>query len=229
VRVLAVSDELDERLGPAELARLAPELILACGDVPFERLGLLADSSRAPLVFVPGNHDRDLSGYRSTRSGLVVRAGFVGEAPWPPGTTPADGRLVEAAGVVIAGLGGSPRYRSGPNQYRERQQARRAGRLIRRARWARLRHRPPVDIVLTHAAPRGVGDDDDPAHRGFACYHHLVAAIRPRVLLHGHVRPGGAGADRWIGTTRVVNVFDHRLLELDLPAPAPTPGRPPED
>jgi hypothetical protein len=215
VRVLALSDEVDDRLGPAEVQHLAPDLIIGCGDVPFATLGHLAEVSDAPIVFVPGNHDPDLSGYRSTREGLVVRAGFVGEAPWPAGTINADGRVVEVSGLAVAGLGGSPRYRRGPNQYSERQQARRARHLIRRARWQALRHGLQVAIVVTHAAPKGVGDGEDPPHQGFDCYHHLVDALRPQVLLHGHVNPLGREREHRLGGTRVVNVFDHRLIELD--------------
>ena len=37
-----------------------------------------------PLVFVPGNHDPDLSGYRMSRTGLTLRAGL---PPGRPGRT----------------------------------------------------------------------------------------------------------------------------------------------
>ena len=74
VRVLAVSDEVDEALaadpGPVRTA----ELILACGDLPFDYLDTLMNALDIPLVFVPGNHDPDLSGYRMSRAGLTLRA-----------------------------------------------------------------------------------------------------------------------------------------------------------
>lgn len=222
VRVLALSDEVDDRLTSADMRNLAPDLIVGCGDVPFETLGHFAEVSGAPTVFVPGNHDPDLSGYRQSREGLVVHAGFVSEPPWPAGTINADGRVVEVSGVALAGLGGSPRYRSGPNQYTERQQARRVRRLIRRTRWQERRHGLRVTIVVTHAAPKGVGDADDPPHQGYDCYHHLVHALRPQLLLHGHVNPVGRQREHRLGTTRVVNVFDHRLIQLD-PEPLASP------
>src|SRR5580692_7931716 len=79
VRVLAVSDEVDDAIaadpGPARGA----DLIVACGDLPFEYLGSLMNALDIPLVFVPGNHDPDLSGYRSSRAGLTLRAGMRGE------------------------------------------------------------------------------------------------------------------------------------------------------
>jgi hypothetical protein len=226
VRILAVSDEVDERLRTDEVRQMAPDLIVSCGDVPFELLSTLAEASGVPLVFVPGNHDPDLSGYRPTGDGLVVQAGFVTAAPWPAGTINTDGRLTAAAGVTLAGLGGCRRYRDGPNQYSERQQARRVRHLVRRARWQRWRHRPSVDLILTHAGPRGLGDGDDAPHRGFEAWFPLVEALKPRLLLHGHFSPTLDQPDHWIGRTRVVNVFNHRLLDLpELDRPAVTGDR----
>ena len=215
VRVLAVSDEVDEGL-LADASQVRPaRLVVACGDLPADYLGALMDKLDVPLVFVPGNHDPDQSGYRTSRAGLITRAGFPARPPWPAGALNADGRVVDVAGLRIAGLGGCLRYGDGPNQYTERQQARRARGLRRRARWRWLRDRRPVDVLLTHAPPRGVGDGDDPPHRGFACYHALTAALAPAVLLHGHVHPYGAEPPKGqLGPAAVRNVTGWRLFEL---------------
>ena len=215
VRVLAVADEVDEGLAAGITGRRPADLIVACGDLPPTYLSALMNAIDAPLVFVPGNHDPDLSGYRQTRAGLITRAGFPARVPWPPGAANADGIVVDVAGLRVAGLGGCLRYGPGPNQYSERQQARRARRLRRRARGHARRDRRAVDVLLTHAPPRGLGDADDPAHRGFACYHGLLEDLAPRVLLHGHVRPGGDPATRQAGQTVICNVMGWRLLELE--------------
>ena len=219
VRVLAVSDEVDEAIaadpGPARGA----DLIVACGDLPFEYLGSLMNALDVPLVFVPGNHDPDLSGYRSSRAGLTLRAGMPVRAPWPDGAVNADGHVVDAAGLRLAGLGGCLRYRDGPNQYTDRQQARRALALRAAARWRRQRDGRGVDVLLTHAPPRGVGDGDDPPHRGFTALHSLTAVLRPAVLLHGHVHPvrayGAQAESGRIGRTVVCNVTGWHLLEIE--------------
>jgi hypothetical protein len=233
VRVLAVSDEVDDALlADAGVAR-GVALILACGDLPLEYLGSLMNRLDVPLAFVPGNHDPDLSGYRSSRAGLTLRAGMPARTPWPDGAVNADGRVVDVGGLRVAGLGGCLRYNEGPNQYTERQQARRARALRARARWRRMRDGRPVDVLITHAPPRGVGDGDDPPHRGFASLHGLAAALGPAALLHGHVRPvAGPARPGRLGPTMVCNVTGWRLLrigpasaELLLPAPDPRPGR----
>ncbi|MGI8680306.1 MAG: metallophosphoesterase family protein [Jatrophihabitans sp.] len=215
VSVLAVSDEVDEALYVDRHGVVGVELILACGDLPFDYLSYLMNALDVPLVFVPGNHDPDIHGYRTARSGLTVRAGLPAVAPWPPGAVNADARVVDVAGLRIAGLGGSPRYADGPNQYGERQQSSRARSLARRARWRRRRDGRGVDVLLTHAPPRGVGDRDDLPHRGFVCLHDLVPRLLPALLLHGHVHPfGEATPDRRLGDTIVRNVVGRHTFEI---------------
>lgn len=215
MRVLAVSDEVDEGLRADPSPARGAELILSCGDLPFDYLRSLMDALDVPLVFVPGNHDPDVHGYRTTRAGLTVRAGLPATAPWPAGAVNADRRVVDVAGLRIAGLGGSIRYREGPNQYSQREQARRARGLARRAAWRRHRDGRAVDVLLTHSPPRGVGDGSDPPHVGFDCLHPLVARLRTPLLLHGHVHPYGADTpDLSIGTTVVRNVVGRHMFDV---------------
>jgi Icc-related predicted phosphoesterase len=224
--VLAVSDEVDELLRH-DATRAGPvDIVLACGDLPFEYLAELVRQLDVPLAFVPGNHDPDVSGYRLTRRGLVVRAGLPAAVPWPDGAANADGRIVDVAGLRIAGLGGSVRYSDGPNQYTQRQQRRRARRLARAAGWRRRRDGHGVDVVITHAPPLGVGDDADPAHQGFASLVELVARVRPALLLHGHVAPVPPDrTDRLVGSTVVRNVVGWRTFTVEPGAPArPAPA-----
>jgi Calcineurin-like phosphoesterase len=216
VTVLAVSDEMDEVLAADASAAAAAQVILACGDLPFDYLNYLMNALDVPLVFVPGNHDPDVSGYRVSRAGLTLRAGLPARPPWPEGAINADGKIVDVAGLRVAGLGGCRRYRSGPNQYSEREQARRARALTRRALWRRIRDGRGVDVVITHAPPRGIGDGSDPPHQGFLALHRLVSRLRPVALLHGHVTPAEtAAAGRQLGRTAVRNVVGTHLLDIE--------------
>jgi predicted phosphodiesterase len=213
VRVLAVSDEVDEALAEDPGGAGPVDLVVACGDLPFDYLATLMAGLEAPLAFVAGNHDPDVSGYSAGRNGLMLRAGLPAEPPWPAGAVNADGHVVDVAGLRIAGLGGCVRYSDGPNQYTPRQQRRRARRLITRARWLRFRDGRGVDVVLTHAPPLGVGDGDDDVHRGFAAHLDLIARLRPPLLLHGHI-PVRAGELHRDDTT-VRNVVGHRVLDVE--------------
>ncbi len=246
VRVLAVSDVVDEALWADVSPVRGAELIVGCGDLPFEYLGRLMNALDVPLVFVPGNHDPDVSGYQESRGGLWLRAGLPARPPWPDGAVNADGRIVDVAGLRIAGLGGCRRYSDGPNQYTGGQQRRRAARLAARARMHRLRNgpllaataaapgraprelarrprHPLADVLLTHSPPRGVGDGPDRPHQGFASLATLAAQLSPALLLHGHTDPGPRGrAGRLLGSTLVLNVTGHHLLDIE---PGDAPGR----
>lgn len=214
-RVLAVSDEVVESLWTEAVRRHKVDLVLAAGDLPFEYLEFLADALNRPCVFVPGNHDIDLGRYRSGR-GMWLRDGLPSEWPGPAGGLNVDGAVADVAGLRIAGLGGSIRYNNGPNQWTERQQARRARRLARAAGRRRRRDGRPVDVLLTHSPAQGVGDLDDPCHRGFACLHDAVHRMRPKLLVHGHVHPyGNQVPDRHLGETLVVNTVGFRILDIE--------------
>ena len=217
VRVLAVSDVVEEGLwadiGPVRGA----DLILGCGDLPFEYLGYLMNALDVPLVFVPGNHDPDLSGYRVSRAGLTLRAGLPARSPWPDGAVSADGRVVDVAGLRIAGLGGCRRYRPGPEPVQRpaagpagpaagpagRDCA--AGGLSRAGRAAE-----PTPRRAAWATGR------DPVHQGFPALNVLAGRLRPALLLHGHVDPDPAGQrDHRLGRTLVRNVTGWQLFDLD--------------
>ena len=210
-RVLVVADEEAEALYGDALDELKPDLILAAGDLPFDYLENLLTRAAVPLVYVPGNHDADVR-FRPDSYGPVVVEQPI---PGPQGADNADGKILDVAGLRIAGLGGSLRYRVGPNQYTQGQMRRRALGLELRALWRRLLRKPGVDILLTHAPPLGLGDGEDHPHRGFAAFHRLVRVLHPKLMVHGHVHPYGRKRDdRELGTTQVVNAVPYRLLEI---------------
>lgn len=215
-RILAVADEVSDSLYGDGLARLRPDVIVSCGDLPFEYLENLVTRAGVPLLYVLGNHDAEP---RPRRDEAALRLGLenlvVDPVPGPEGCDDVDGRVREVAGLRIAGLGGSVRYKEGPNQYSQGEMRRRAIRLEARARFRGLFGRGLVDVLVVHAPPLGVGDAGDPAHRGFASFHRLVRRLRPALLVHGHVHPvTKRGADRTLGETRVVNAIPYRMLEV---------------
>ncbi|HXF37070.1 MAG TPA: metallophosphoesterase [Actinomycetota bacterium] len=214
-RVLAIADEVDEVLYGRTLRTLRPELVLSCGDLPFDYLEYIVTMTNVPLLFVPGNHDPDLRPRPQPAWPAPILPPGTEEPPGPRGCLNVDLRVADAAGLRVAGFGGTPRYHPGPNRYSERELRARARRLRRRAARRRLRDRRPVDVLIAHAPPLGYGDGDDPAHRGSAALVDLVRRLGPRFLLHGHVHPYGRRMpDRRLASTTVVNVVPFRLLEV---------------
>ena len=207
MRVLAIADEVAEPLWGDLLKELRPELILSAGDLPFDYLENLVSRTDVPLLYVPGNHDPDLKPGDPTFEGLSAKFDGVG----PPGCINVDDRIESVAGLNVAGLGGSIRYNEGVNQYTQRQMRWRAWRLQARVR-LRRKH---IDVLLTHAPPAGFGDAADPAHAGIEALVPLVENLKPRVLVHGHVRRyGPQSEDLRLGGTRIVNPIPYRVIEL---------------
>jgi uncharacterized protein len=196
MNVLAVSDEVDETL----LSEFRPErlagirLLLSCGDLPADYLEALADRYHIPLLYVRGNHDHR---YRDN----------------PPPGEDINGRVVTVAGIRILGFEGSMWYNGEGVQCTEREMW-----------WRVLRARPAVwrahgvDIVVTHAPPRGIHDGQDLCHTGFRAFRTLLDRVRPRYFLHGHNHlsyvPKAARMTS-IGGTRIVNAFRSVVLPLE--------------
>ena len=130
----------------------------------------------------------------------------------PEGCDCIEDQLVVVNGLRILGLGGCYRYRPGPHQYSEREMRRRIAKL----RWKLFRHKG-VDIVVTHAPPRGIGDADDPAHRGFEALLELIDKYHPKYLLHGHIHKRyGHELNRLqeYNGTQVINACERYVLEI---------------
>lgn len=210
-RILAIADEVDEGLYTDKLVHMRPDLVVSAGDLPFDYLEYIVSRLDVPLVYVPGNHDAELR----TSDPIWTPLGTDAPEQGPLGCVNADNRAVVAAGLRIAGLGGSMRYRRGPNQYTEAEMRWRALSLEARIRFNPARGARKVDVLLTHSPPLGWGAPDDPAHRGFASFVRLVKNLAPRLLIHGHVHPyGRAQPERKLAATQIINAVPLRLIDL---------------
>ncbi len=196
MKILAVADEecsaLWDYYVPGRLKDY--DLILSCGDLKADYLSFLVTMARAPLLYVHGNHDASYS-----------------RKP-PSGCDCIDGRLVIYNGLRILGLGGCVWYRPGDHQYTE-QQMRRRIRKLKLQIWLA----GGVDIVVTHAPPKGIGDLDDQAHKGFQAFLDLLERYQPQYLLHGHVHqrygPDQAREHQY-GVTQVINVGERYAFDI---------------
>ncbi len=201
VKILCISDHVESMLHGPTLSSYAGgvEAVISCGDLPFDYLEYIITFLGVPVFYVLGNHD---PGPDSKEH--------------PGGCTPLDGRIVDAGGVVLAGLSGSRLYSGGPNQYTERQMRRRARAISARIRYNGLRGRPSPGVFVTHAPPFGLGDREDPAHIGFESFLGLIDRHNPSLWLHGHIHLYGADPQRvtYRSRTEIMNVFGHRILEV---------------
>ena len=185
------------------------DLIVGCGDLPNYYLDYIGSMLNVPLALVPGNHDLPVILPTSDQE-PAVSVGAKGSAN-------IDGAVMEEQGLLFAGLGGSIRYRpDGIHQYTQTQMARRVWGMAPRLYWNRLRHGRFLDILVTHAPPRGIHDAEDPAHVGFEVFNSFIAHFRPRYLLHGHshVYRRCDITTTQVGPTTVINVYPFRVIEV---------------
>jgi Icc-related predicted phosphoesterase len=199
IRILAVSDEPDPTLDSTVTRdRLGPiDFIIGAGDLQPEYLSFVSDAFHAPLRYVRGNHDFGPAWTHTERELLPQ--------PMP------DATVVEEIGIRMIGFSGSPVYNTRGMQVSA------IGMWMRVfVAWLRtLRVRPL--LVVTHAPPRDVNDDQDPAHRGFRSFRWLVRRLTPPLWLHGHtalVRRGIDDRSAKLGETLFYNCTGATLLEL---------------
>ncbi|MFN3742827.1 MAG: metallophosphoesterase [Anaerolineales bacterium] len=208
VKILAVSDEENERV--TTLIREPPfcnaALILGCGDLPYSYLEYLVTMLNVPLAYVPGNHD---PAYHARDPSTFAE-----------GCINLDGRVARVNGLLLAGLGGSIRYRPGENQYTQGEMFLRVWRLLPSLLLNRIFHHRWLDIFITHSPPFGIHDQPGTAHEGFRAFNWLLRLTSVPYHFHGHfhftLRNLSPNTTRY-GATLVVNAFPYRLMEVTLP------------
>jgi uncharacterized protein len=209
MRILAISDAVSPVIYSSNFpANLPPfELVLSAGDMPGHVLEFIATRLTLQPIFVIGNHGN-----------AWIYDPETGNKHLPGGCINAHGRVIEINGVLIAGLEGSARYRPGPHQYSEREMAFMAERLSPQLFWNKIKKGRAVDILLTHAPPKGQHEGTDYPHRGFAAFNRFAKRWRPKLHIHGHVHLIGSNAPReYLAETgtRVINAYEYTLIEQD--------------
>jgi len=196
MKILSVSDYteplLSDRFEPGRFTGV--ELIISCGDLPPEYLSFLANVFEVPLYYVHGNHD-------------------IRHQSKPPGDcTNIHARLVRFGEINILGLEGSYWYNGGPHQYTERQMRMMVWKLRPRI-WAK----GGIDMVVTHAPPRHIHDQEDRCHRGFRTFRWLIDKYSPGFFVHGHIHFDASDVslrETVVNSTRVINTCGYYLFEV---------------
>jgi hypothetical protein len=208
MRVLAVSDVVEPQLYSNSLKSwLGPvDLIISCGDLPPYYLDFLVSHLNVPLAHVLGNHcyaPHDITTNRCSPDEY-------------PAAYDLDGKVAIHNGLILVGLEGSPLYNMGPHQYTEQRVAWKLLRLSLALVLEKLHTGRYLDVMVTHAPPRGIHDNPDIAHRGFESLLSFIDRFKPPLLLHGHTHhydPTLPTHTRY-GDTDIINAYGHVLLTL---------------
>jgi Icc-related predicted phosphoesterase len=73
-----------------------------------------------------------------------------------------------------------------------------------------------VNIIVTHAPPYKIHDQEDVCHRGFKIFVKLIEKYRPTLFLHGHIHTYNTGRKdiTVIGGTSVMNCYGYRVIAI---------------
>ena len=170
------------------------DLILSCGDLKPQYLSFLASFTKAPVLYVRGNHDDCY------------------EINPPDGCICIEDSIYNFNGLRIMGLGGSIKYNNGKNQYTQNQMKKR----VKRMRFKLMRNHG-FDILLAHAPAAGFHEGDDRAHKGFDVFSELIDKYHPKFFIHGHVHKDYSRnfvRQDQIGDTTVINGYERFTLEI---------------
>ncbi len=170
------------------------DLIISCGDLSVNYLDFLVTMTNCPLLYVRGNHDHHYD-----------------QKP-PLGCICIENQIYDFEGLRILGLGGSMRYKPGPDMYTEKEMQQR----IRKMR-SRMRLLNGFDILVTHAPAKGYGDLDDLPHRGFECFNDLMEQYKPKYMLHGHIHTNYGRITREHAHpcgTKIINCCGSQMIDI---------------
>lgn len=206
MKILAVSDQVLERMYTLSSSGHFQdvELILGCGDIPYEYLEYLVTVLNVQMLYVPGNHDPK---YDLTKKEAHAEGGIN-----------LDLKIVRHNKFLIGGFGGSIRYRpDGINQYTQSDAYTRAFRLLPRLLLNHVQYGRALDILISHSPPFGIHADADPPHQGLKALNWLIRIARPRYLFHGHrhvYKRNLENTETTIGLTRIINVYPYKAMEV---------------
>jgi len=214
LKILCISDQIDPQVySPQIKERFADiDLILAAGDLPLDYLDFIISTLNKPLFFVFGNHHtEDLKHYRKVWNDPMLQEdrNYMGCGAIHVGT-----KVKTEDGLILAGLGGSMRYNNGSNQFTDLEMYLEIFKIIPRLLWNRITYGRYVDILLTHAPPRGIHDKKDKCHLGFKAYLWFMKVFKPKYLVHGHIHLydlADVRSTKWKDTT-IINAYSHYVI-----------------
>ncbi len=207
MKILALSDEVIDRLYTLAANHHFDDvdLLIGCGDLPYEYLEYLLTITHLPLYYVPGNHDPK---YQELVSDSRAEGG-----------NNLDLKTARVGNFLIAGVGGSIRYRpDGVNQYTQAQIHARILKLIPALLLNKIRYGRALDILITHSPPFGIHDNDTQAHQGLKALNLLIRWAKPRYHFHGHThfyRQNLENATTQYGETQIMNVHPYKIIEVN--------------
>jgi len=207
-KLLAIGDIEDPYVYSALNARKLNDIdfTISCGDLPDHYLEYIISLTNKRLYFVQGNH---LSGSETGRKT---------PCSGPPGGIDLHLKTKRtASGFLLAGIEGSVLYNYGPCQYSQGEMWLMVFRLLPGFWFNFLRFGRFLDILVTHAPPWKINDQNDLPHQGIKAFRWLIRVFKPAFHLHGHTRDylKRQPVESVFGGTRVINVTGYKIINFN--------------
>ena len=217
MKILCVSDQIDPLIYTNSIRhRFADvDIVLSAGDLPLDYLDFIVSSLNKPMFFVFGNHH--LNAYSMYKGKQDPYDDFEVAIPSGCGAVHVGSKVKYQEGLIIAGLGGCMRYNRQENQYTEFQMKLEILKLLPALIFNRIIRGRFLDILLTHASPKGIHDREDLCHWGFKSFLWFMRKFKPRYLVHGHIHLYDLSEVRTTKyhNTLVINAYSHFLINTD--------------
>lgn len=185
--LLAIADRPPRTPIKETLAKYPIDAIVTLGDLAIQDIRDLETVTDIPKFGVYGNHD---SGTYMPELGI----------------TNLHLQTAQLGGITLGGFEGSVRYKA--DSYAPMYTQQEASELIQQL--------PAVDVLISHAPPRGIHDEPEPAHQGYDALRWYIEQYHPSFLLHGHTYPTESVTT--LGATQIVYIHEDQVIELDCEA-----------
>jgi len=222
MKLLCISDYKDSLIYSNNIKeRFADiDIVLSSGDLSADYYSYIVSSLNKPLVFVFGNHNLEcLKYFRKEYQDIQIGIGMETLCPNNKanfGGTYVGGMVKNVKGLLIGGVGGCMRYNRGLNQFTEVGMFFFMLKLIPKMLWNKIFYGRYLDVLLTHAPPRGIHDLEDQCHKGFKVFLWFMKVFKPKYLIHGHVHLYDSNKNRktqYLDTT-VINAYKHVVINF---------------
>ncbi|BBB46832.1 metallophosphoesterase family protein [Pelolinea submarina] len=206
-KLLAVSDVESQYIYRAVGGEKFKDLdfIISCGDLPYYYLEYIVSMTNKDLYYVRGNH-----AHKVEMSDKHQRTA-------PEGAIDLHQKILHTqSGISLAGIEGSVLYNYGPHQYSQAQMWQMVFKMVPGLFINYMRESRFLDILVTHAPPWHINDQEDLPHQGIKAFRWFLEVFQPRYHLHGHthdyLNPGGVMTH--FAQTDVINVTGYQIIEF---------------
>jgi uncharacterized protein len=209
MKILCISDKVSNIIYSKNIVKRFSDidLILSCGDLPFNYYDFIMSTLNKPLYYVMGNHEPGkYSKERSLFDKYKVKD--------------LTGKIINFNGLIIGGCSG------GKNEKTiEDWNSTEFGQSLNiyRIKWnlfkKQLFKKKKIDIFVSHSPAFSLNDatsENDSYHHGFKTYKNFIDKFSPTYHIHGHLHIYDKNKKRILQyrNTTIINVYEYYILNI---------------